>query len=57
MAYGEETEDNKTAIDFCVNLDLSSAANTLQLGARNYGFELEDIDGYTDIYANWRMNF
>lgn len=61
MAYtvegGEEAQDNKTAIDFCVNLDLFSAANTLQLGARNYGFELEDVDGYTDIYANWRMNF
>lgn len=54
---GDEAEDNKTAIDFCVNLDLFSAANTLQLGARNYGFEDENIDGYTDIYANWRMNF
>jgi len=53
----DEAEDNKTAIDFCVNLDLFSAANTLQLGARNYGFEDENIDGYTDIYANWRMNF
>ncbi|MFO7627581.1 MAG: hypothetical protein R6V62_10005 [Candidatus Fermentibacteraceae bacterium] len=52
-----EIEDNKTAIDFCVNLDLFSAANTLQLGARNYGFEDENADGYTDIYANWRMNF
>jgi len=60
MAYtiegSEEAEDNRTAIDFCVNLDLFSAANTLQIGARNYGFE-DDTEGYTDIYANWRMNF
>lgn len=54
---GNDPEDNKTAIDFCVNLDLFSPSNTLQLGARNYGFEDENIDGYTDIYANWRMNF
>ncbi|MCD4708501.1 MAG: hypothetical protein K8S62_12285 [Candidatus Sabulitectum sp.] len=54
---GEEPEDNLSAIDFCVGIDLFSNLNTLQIGARNYGFENSDIDGYTDIYANWRMNF
>ncbi len=54
---GTEPEDNKTAMDFCLNLDLFSSANTLQIGARSFGFEDENIDGYTDVYANWRMNF
>jgi hypothetical protein len=54
---GDDPQDGKTAIDFCVNLDLFSPSNTLQLGGRNYGFEDENEEGYTDIYANWRMNF
>jgi len=52
-----EPEDNKTAIDFCLNLDLFSRNNTLQIGGRNYGYENENLSGYTDLYANWRMNF
>ena len=53
----EEPENNTSAIDFCVALDLTSGKNTLMLGARNYGFENGDIDGYTNMYLNWRMNF
>lgn len=54
---GDELEDGETFIDFSVNVGLFSNLNTLQIGARNYGFENSDIDGYTDIYAKWRMNF
>jgi len=53
----DELEDNYSRIDFCVNIDLFSDLNTLQIGTRSYGFENADIDGYTDMYANWRMNF
>jgi len=52
----DDLEDNYTAIDFCVGVELFSNKNTIQIGARNYGFEA-DVDGYTDIYANWRINF
>ncbi|MFO7950499.1 MAG: porin [Candidatus Fermentibacteraceae bacterium] len=51
-----EPEDNFGAIDFCLNVH-TGPMNTLQLGARNYTFENEDADGWTDIYANWRMTF
>ncbi len=53
----DEPENNVTALDFCVGLDLTSGRNTLMLGARNYGFESESVDGYTNMYLNWRMNF
>ena len=53
----EEPENNVNVIDFCVALDLTSGRNTLMLGARSYSFENEDIDGYTNMYLNWRMNF
>jgi len=53
----DEPEDNYSRIDFCLNLDLFSELNTLQIGLRNNGFENGDIDGYSDMYANWRMNF
>jgi len=52
----EEPEDNYGAIDFCGNIHMGTH-NVLQLGLRNYSYENEDIDGYTDIIANWRMNF
>jgi hypothetical protein len=52
----EEPEDNYGAIDFCGNIHMGSN-NVLQLGLRNYSYENEDMDGYTDIIANWRMNF
>jgi hypothetical protein len=32
-------------------------ANVLQIGARNYSYETDAMDGYTDIIVNWRMNF
>ncbi|OPX30763.1 MAG: hypothetical protein B1H09_04345 [Gemmatimonadaceae bacterium 4484_173] len=51
-----DPESSFSRIDFCVNVGLFSENNTLQIGARNYGFEY-DKDGYTDIYTNWRMNF
>ncbi|MBN1433317.1 hypothetical protein JW921_01065 [Candidatus Fermentibacterales bacterium] len=51
-----DPEDNYGAIDFCLNLHMTSM-NTLQIGARNYSYEFEDMDGYTDIYLNWRMKF
>lgn len=54
---GNEPEDNKTALDFCLNLDLFSPSNTLQIGGRTYGYENPGINGYTDVYVNWRMNF
>lgn len=50
-------ENNKTYIDVCVNIGIFSKLNTLQIGSRTYGFENEDIDGFTNIYTKWRMNF
>jgi hypothetical protein len=44
------------AIDFCLNLHMGSL-NTLQLGGRNYTFEDDSTDSYTDMYLNWRMKF
>ena len=52
----DDPEDNYGAIDFCLNVH-TGPMNTLQLGARNYTFQNEDGDGWTDIYANWRMTF
>ncbi|MFO7626149.1 MAG: porin [Candidatus Fermentibacteraceae bacterium] len=58
LAVGaDEPENNVNVIDFCVAMDLTSSKNTLMLGARNYGFENEEVDGYTNMYLNWRMNF
>jgi hypothetical protein len=54
---GEEPEDDVTAIDFCLNLDLYSGKNTVQIGGRNISYESEDMDGYTDMYLGWRMKF
>lgn len=55
MGGAEDTGMNN--IDFCLNIDLFSEMNTLQLGMRNYGAEAEGFEGYTDMYAKWRMNF
>ncbi len=52
----DDPEDNYTAIDFCANFHMGSH-NTLQLGARNYGFQEEGRDGYTDIILDWVMAF
>ncbi len=59
---GEAEDTGRSYIDFCVNIDLFSEMNTLQIGARNNGFENSDPDeggteSYTDMYAKWRMNF
>ena len=54
---GEAEDIGYSRIDFCVNLGILSNLNTLQIGMRNYGFQAEGVDGHTDIYANWRMNF
>lgn len=54
---GDEPEDNRSYLDFCVNLGLFNQYNTLQVGARNFSREDSDWEGYTDIYANWRINF
>jgi len=53
----DEPENNITVLDFCVGLDITSGRNTLMLGARNFSFENENVDGYTNMYLNWRMNF
>ncbi|MCK5036544.1 MAG: hypothetical protein KAS73_11670, partial [Candidatus Sabulitectum sp.] len=55
-------DNNYTAIDFCVGVEVFSNKNTFQIGARNYGFENTDVENggtesYTDIYAKWRINF
>jgi hypothetical protein len=52
-----DPENDESAIDFCLNLDLYSSRNTLQIGGRNYSFQDESTDGYTDMYVAWRMKF
>ena len=54
---GEAEDMGVNCLDACVNLGLFSNLNTLQVGMRMYGEEDEDFDSYTDIYANWRINF
>ena len=51
----DAAEDNITVIDGCLNCYLTPK-NTIQIGARNVSYEA-DIDGYTDMYLGWRMNF
>ena len=51
-----DPEDDEDAIDFCLNFHTGSK-NTFQVGGRNFSFEDEDTDGYTDMYINWRMKF
>jgi len=60
FAKAENADDPElglSRIDFCLNVGLFSKKNTMQIGVRNYGFENDDVDGYTDFYTNWRMNF
>lgn len=52
----ERDEDNETFIDFCLNVFINPY-NTIQIGGRNYGFEDENTDGYTDMYLAWRLNY
>jgi hypothetical protein len=51
-----DPENDYGAIDFCLNLHMGSL-NTLQLGGRNYTFEDDSTDSWTDMYLNWRMKF
>lgn len=53
---GTEPENGQTIIDFCLNLHTGNM-NTFQIGGRNMGYENADIEGYTDMYAGWRMKF
>ena len=57
-AYVGDTdpENDTDAIDFCVNLHTGSK-NTIQIGGRNYSFENEESEGYTNFYVNWRLKF
>jgi len=52
----DDPEDNYGAIDFCANFHMGSH-NTAQLGIRNYSFQAEGVDGYTDIILDWVMAF
>lgn len=52
----DDPEDNTTVMDFCLNCYLTPA-NTIQIGGRNISYEAEGLDGYTDMYLGWRMNF
>ncbi len=57
LVVGEDDpEDNITVMDFCLNCYLTPA-NTIQIGGRNVSYEDEDLEGYTDMYLGWRMNF
>lgn len=52
-----DPENDMSAIDFCLNLDLYSSKNTAQIGMRNYSGQSDDFEGYTDMYFGWRMKF
>ncbi len=54
---GDDPENDEGAIDFCLNMDLYSSKNTVQIGMRNYSFQSEDEENYTDMYFGWRMKF
>jgi len=57
-AYTGDTdpENDENALDFCVNVH-TEGSNTFQIGGRNYSFENEDEESYTDLYVNWRLKF
>jgi hypothetical protein len=57
FAGDDDPENDFGAIDFCLNMDVYSSRNTAQIGMRNYSFQNEDMDGYTDMYVGWRMRF
>lgn len=56
LSGAEEPEIGETFIDFALNLHTGDM-NRIQIGARNFGFENDEMDGYTDMYLNWRMLF
>ena len=51
-----DPEDNTTVMDFCLNCHITPK-NTIQLGGRNVSYESDSMDGYTDMYLGWRVNF
>jgi hypothetical protein len=51
-----EPKDNTTVMDFGLNCYLTPR-NTIQIGGRNVSYEADNVDGYTDMYLGWRMNF
>jgi len=53
---GTEPEDNWNVIDFCINCHITPH-NTVQIGGRNWSFENDNMDGYTDMYMGWRINY
>ncbi len=53
----EDPENDAGAIDFSLNMDIYSSKNTVQIGMRNYTFQNEEDDSYTDMYFGWRMKF
>ncbi|MCK5115692.1 MAG: hypothetical protein KAR44_03770 [Candidatus Aegiribacteria sp.] len=53
---GTAPENGITVIDGCVNCYLTPK-NDIQIGVRNVAYEADTMDGYTDMYLGWRMNF
>ena len=53
---GTAPENGVTVIDGCVNCYLTPK-NDIQIGVRNVAYETDTMDGYTDMYLGWRMNF
>lgn len=53
---GTAPENGMTVIDGCVNCFIT-AKNDIQIGLRNVAYEDDTLDGYTDMYLGWRMNF
>jgi hypothetical protein len=56
LSGADAPEIGLTFIDFALNFH-TGEMNRIQVGARNFGFENSEIDGYTDMYLNWRMLF
>lgn len=52
----DAVEEDITIIDGCVNCYLTPKHN-IQIGVRNISYQDEDMEGYTDMYLGWRMNF
>jgi hypothetical protein len=54
---GDDPKNGTGAVDFCLNMDVFSSRNTIQIGMRNYLFQNEEENGYSDMYFTWRMKF
>jgi len=55
QAGASKPEEGRSSLDVCLNLH-SGDENVIQIGTRSFGFQ-QDIDGYTNVYINWRMVF